>query len=339
MDFQNTIWLWIGLTALLVYLVLLVIDRAARHAAIRTFASGRLVAELLRSYSPFRRRIKYLLLGVALLLLFFSMARPQWGYDWRETRTRGVDIIFALDTSRSMLAQDIRPNRLIRAKLAIEDFVTRLEGDRIGLIAFAGEAFLQVPLTLDYNAFLQTLEVMDTDVIPLGGTDIAMAISEAQAAFPKNDNYKIMILLSDGEDLGEQGILQAREAAADGIVIYTVGIGSEEGVPIPVRTPQGTTDYIRDRSGAVVHTRLDAETLQSIAEVTNGFYVPLGPTADGLNVIYEAGLASIPREDIKAQLEQNPIERYQWFLALALLLLMIEPLIGTRRKVELNPLS
>jgi len=331
MNFENTYWLWIGLLVLSIFLILLWMDRSARHVAIRRFASDRLVGGLLRSYSSARRRTKTIMLVIALLLLFFSLARPQWGYDWRETRTRGVDVLFALDTSRSMLAQDIRPNRLIRAKLAIEDLVLRLEGDRIGLIAFAGEAFLQCPLTLDYNAFLQTLEAMDTDVIPLGGTDIGMAISEAQAAFPKNDNYKILILLSDGEDLEERAISQAKEAAEDGITIYTVGIGSEEGTPIQIRTPQGTTDYIRDANGAVVHTRLDVETLQTIAEVTNGFYVPLGPTAEGLNVIYETVLSSIPREEIKAQLEQNPVERYQWFLSVAFILLLIEPLLGTRK--------
>jgi len=282
MEFTNPIWLWLIPVIILLMASLIAANRRARKQLVRRFASDRLVAQLLRSYSPTRIKFKNLLLFLSFIALFIALARPIIGYEWQETRSKGIDILFALDASRSMLAEDIKPNRLERAKLAILDFVDQLEGDRVGLIAFAGEAFLQCPLTLDYNAFRQSLEAVDTNVISTGGTDIASAIDEADNAFQEDKNFKIIILITDGEDLEESGLRRARVAAEEGVIIYSVGVGTAEGEVIPIRDRWGRLDYLRDDAGEIVQTRLDADTLSAIAEATDGFYVPLGASGYGL---------------------------------------------------------
>ncbi len=209
-----------------------------QRAALAEFASSHLLARLTASFSPGRRRLKRVLFVAAVAFIFVALARPQFGYHWEENKQRGIDILFAIDTSKSMLTQDVTPDRLTRAKLAITDFVNKLDGDRVGLIAFAGDAFLQAPLTLDYDAFEESLDAIDTSTIPRGGTDIASAIQEAQAAFGKEtQNKKILVLITDGEDLEAKGIDAARAAAKDGLTIYTVGVGSPAGglIPIPER--------------------------------------------------------------------------------------------------------
>lgn len=331
-EFANKTWLYLLPVAVILLLLLFQVDRRGRRVSIRRFASDRLVQGLLKSYSPFRKRLKNIVLVLAACFLFLALARPQWGHTWTETSSRGIDIVFALDTSRSMLAQDIKPNRLIRAKLAIEDFVNQLEGDRIGLVAFSGSAFLQSPLTLDYDAFFQSLDAIDTNAISAGGTDLSAAIKESEAAFSADNNFKIVVLITDGEDLEGSGIDQARKSAENGVTIYSVGVGTPDGAPIPIRTRTGQIEYVRDENGQVVQTRLEPETLQTIAESTGGFYVPLGTTGYGLEQVLEAGVGSIPEEEISSQLQRTAIERFQWPLGIALLLFALEPLIGTRRR-------
>lgn len=331
-EFEQTMWLIAIPIALVIIGLLFYANSRGRKELVRKFASDRLVKNLLESYSAARNKLKRILVVLGIIILITAMARPIVGYDWQETKTKGIDILFALDSSRSMLAEDIKPNRLDRAKFAILDFIEELEGDRVGLVAFAGEAFLQCPLTLDYNAFRQSLEAVDTDIIATGGTDIARAINESESAFQDDNNYKIIVLITDGEDLEESGVERAREAAANGVTIYSVGVGTPEGELIPIRNRFGRVDYLRDSDGKAVQTKLDEATLSEIAEVTDGFYVPLGPTGYGLEQVYEAGLESIPEQELAAQLERSGIERFQWPLGLAIILLAWEPLIGTRRR-------
>ena len=215
--------------------------------------------------------------------------------------------------------------------LGAQGLLEKLEGDRVGLIAFAGQAFLECPLTLDYDAFRQSLEAVDPDIIALGGTDIASAISEAEVTFDQNDNHKILVLITDGEDLGNEGIRRARAAAESGVTIYTVGVGSSSGELIPIRQPDDSIDYLRDDRGNVVKTRLDEQTLLALAKVTDGFYVPLGATGDGLEQVYKNGLSRISKEETRSQMKKVAISRFQWPLVIALVLLFIEPLIGNRR--------
>ncbi len=278
------------------------------------------------------RFVKRWLLILSIGLGLFSLARPQFGFRWEEAKQKGIDILFAVDTSRSMLAQDVSPNRLTRAKLAVLDLLANLQGDRVGLIAFAGTAFLQCPLTLDDDAFRQSLEVLDTNVIPKGGTNIASAIQEAETAFNLgNTNHKVLVLLTDGEDLEAKGIMVAKEAAKQGIRIFTVGVGTTRGELIPVRQESGGVEFLKDEKGLVVKSRLDESTLQQIAEATGGFYEPLGQQSEGLEAVYKRGLEPIPKRELSSYMNKVYLERFQWSLALAIFCLVLEMLLENRR--------
>lgn len=299
-----------------------------------SFISTRLAQSLTRSFSPVRRRIKRSLIIVATACLFIALARPQAGFHWEETHRKGLEIMFAVDTSKSMLAQDVKPNRLTRAKLAVEDLLDKLNGDGVGLVAFAGSAFLQCPVTLDYDAFRQSVEALDTDVIPRGGTDIAAAIQEAETAFKAHeDSDRILVLITDGEDLDAEGIDAAKAAAKDGVKIFTVGVGSKSGELIPVSDGNGGTQFVKDASGNFVKSHLDETTLKAIAAATDGLYEPLGQQGQGLVNIYEQGLKSFTRHDLAARQHKVYLEQYRWPLFAALLLFFVEPMIGTRRRL------
>ena len=333
MKFAEPLWLIAGLAALAVLFWLFRRFDARQRAALAEFASSHLLARLTASFSPGRRRLKRALFAGAIAFAFIALARPQFGYHWEEQRQRGIDILFAIDTSKSMLTQDVTPDRLTRAKLAITDFVNKLQGDRVGLIAFAGDAFLQAPLTLDYDAFGESLDAVDTNTIPRGGTDISSAIQEADAAFGKESkNRKILVLVTDGEDLEAKGIDSAREAAKDGLTIYTVGVGSPAGGLIPVPGTNGGTDFVKDDSGQFVKSHLDESTLTQIAQATGGLYEPLGQHGEGLQEIYDKALASLPKEDLASRSQRVYNERFQWPLAAALGLLLASTMIGTRRR-------
>jgi Ca-activated chloride channel family protein len=326
----------LGLIALAVALPLLAFwawwsDHRSRHL-LGKFAAGSMVERLSASFSRPRQRSKAVLSILACLCLLLAIARPQWGTEIEEIELRGVDVLFALDTSRSMLAEDYSPNRLERSKLAITDLVNRLRGDRVGLIAFAGDAFLQCPLTLDYGAFLQTLRSMNTDTIPRGGTDIAAAIDEAMAYFENTDYHRVLILISDGEDLEARGIRKAREAAERNITIFTVGIGTPGGELIPLRQPDGSVDYVRDHTGNPVRTRLDEHTLTLIAEAGGGIYKRFTPGADALDEIYNEARSLIGEDNIGSLTREIPIERFYWPLALGLLFIILEWSLSNRRR-------
>jgi Ca-activated chloride channel homolog len=325
---------WLLVTALVLPLLLLFYWWSERRmrARLAGFAATKLARELTANYSPTRQRIKMGLVLAAVLALGLALARPQYGVILEESEARGIDLMIALDTSRSMLAEDVKPNRLERSKLAILDLVNAMRGDRVGLLAFAGEAFLQCPLTLDYDAFRATLAAIDTDIIPRGGTDLAVAIGEAREALGDDRNFKLLVLLTDGEDLEASGIAAAREAAEAGLRIFTVGVGGATGEPIPIRDAQGNLSYLRDASGNIVRSTLDEDTLKAIAAASNGFYAPLGATGGGLQEVYAQLIGELPAEELGTRVQEVPLERYQWPLAAAFLFLFLEPLIGTRRR-------
>lgn len=329
MNFGNPI-AFLALFGVLLLAMVQYLGLRASRARLRDFASAELLPSLTASLSPLRRRWKHGVVLVAFLFLVIALARPQWDYEWEEVEAQGRDVVFALDTSRSMLATDIQPDRMTRAKLAVLDLIEKLDGDRVGLVAFAGSAFLTCPLTLDYDAFRQTLQALDTDAVGRGGTDLAGAIAEAEAAFSDGEGEKIVILLTDGEDLEARGLAQARAASDAGVRLFTVGVGSAEGTFVPAANAPG--EVIRDASGNPVISRLDEGTLQAIAQTAGGFYTPLGVTGEGLQRVYEEGLEGIEQTQGEASLRQIPIERFAWPLGFAIALLMIEPFIGNRRR-------
>ena len=303
----------------------------SKQRQIGKLVASSLIPALTASVSPRKKQLKAVLLAVGIALVAGAAARPQFGYVWQELKSKGIDVVFAIDTSRSMLAEDIKPNRLERAKLAVLDFIDKMGADRIGLVAFSGSAFLQCPLTLDYSAFRQSLEILEPGIIPVGGTDIASAIQVAENAFNRENNFKLLILITDGEDLENRGVEVAKSAANRGVRVFTLGVGSQEGEIIPIINEEGRQDFVRDERGNVVRTRLDQTTLQKISAASNGFYSPLGPLGEGLETVYTLGLEEIPRQELNSRMNKLPIERYQWVLAGGILFLILEWLVGTRR--------
>jgi Ca-activated chloride channel homolog len=334
MIFVHPGWLAVGLAACLGVLWTWRRYDVRQRKALAAFVSPHLSTELTRSISATRRRVKRALFAAAVAFVFAALAEPQAGFHWEEVKRRGNDIVFAVDTSRSMLTPDVKPNRLVRAKLAIDGVLGRLEGDAVGLVAFAGSAFLQCPLTVDYGAFHESLAALDTHIIPRGGTDISSAIRAAQSALhDRAGSDKILILVTDGEDLEGDALETARAAfRQDGLKIYTVGVGSANGDLIPLPADQGG-GFLKDNEGHFVRSRLDEPALRALAQATGGSYAPLGASNQGLDAIYARALAPLAKHELASRSEKVYIERYQWPLAACLACLLVSLMVGTRRRV------
>jgi len=305
----------------------------SRQRVVAQFIQARLLSALTVGISPRRRKIRHTLLVLAVAFLIIALARPQYGFDLQEVEQSGLDIVVAVDTSKSMLAQDIVPDRLERGKMAALELMQNANSDRLGLLAFAGEAFLECPLTVDDTAFEQSVQGLDVNSVSQGGTGIANAIDTALTAFKENGHYKTLILLTDGEDnVNEAAALEsAQNAAKAGLKIFTVGIGTTEGALIRVTGPDGNSDYIRDASGNVVKTHLNETLLRQIADATGGFYLPLRG-ADTMDVLYDRGLSPLPRSQGVGRMIRHYHEQFQWPLSVAILLLVAEILLPERKK-------
>ncbi|MCC6846911.1 MAG: VWA domain-containing protein [Deltaproteobacteria bacterium] len=299
-----------------------------RRQALAVFVDTALLPAVTPDLDPRRRRVRAALLCVAVGLLALALGGPMWGFRWQQVQREGIDLIIAIDTSRSMLATDVKPNRLARAKLAVQDLLAQIGGDRVGLVAFAGSAFLQCPLTLDVGAFSQSLQAIEAGIIPRGGTNLAAAIDASLGAFEgRQAQHQALVVITDGEDHGS-GLEDAiRRATERGVKIYTVGIGTSEGELIPLE--QG--GFLKDRSGRVVKSRLDETTLQKIATDTGGAYLHATDTAFGLTELYRDYIATMEKRELASTLERRFEHRFQWPLLAAFVLLLVEPLIGERR--------
>lgn len=323
-------WLWALLVLPLIAGLFLWSHRRGQ-ALVAKIVAVRLREQLSGSVSPGRRILRASLLMVSLALAIVALAQPRYGFIEKETKQKGRDVIVAIDTSRSMLATDMAPNRLKRAKLFTQDLVRLLQGDRVGLVAFAGSAFLQAPLTLDYNAVTNALDELDTTVIPKGGSNIAAAITAAREAFGKAEGQtRALIVLTDGEELGADGIAAANQAAGEGIRVFTVGIGSPEGSLIPIRLDDGRSDFVRDSAGKPVTSKLDDSRLKEIASATGGFFTLIG--TDAAREIFQKGIELMELSETGVFSARQPIERYQWPLGAATVCLMVSLLPGDRRR-------
>ncbi|MBO6102641.1 MAG: VWA domain-containing protein, partial [Opitutales bacterium] len=326
MTFSHQILAYLAPAVFALALLAYAANRKRKAADLKKFAGKGLFSNA----SNFKTAFKALLLALGAGSIVFALARPKWGYKWEELTQKGVDIVFAVDTSKSMLAEDLKPNRLERAKLAISDIVDRLKGDRIGLVAFSGQAFLQCPITLDYDAFKMSLDALDTNIIQRGGTNIASALDEAAAALKSTAAEKIIVLISDGEELEASAARKAEEIAKiKGVKIYTLGVGSAKGEPIPVRDEKGGQTLLRDESGKLVSSRLNEKILTDVAKAAGGFYANMAN--NGMEQIYEEGIEKAQKSDISSKMKKTAVERFQIPLAAALIFLALELLIGTRK--------
>lgn len=329
--FAQPLWLLAGIVICILAAAFIRFHMGRRQQSLSRFASPHLLPALTSNVSGSQRRIKNILFLLALALLFTALARPQYGNRWVEVKQKGIDILIGVDVSKSMLVRDITPNRLERAKLAIRDFVNKLEGDRVGLLPFAGTAFLMCPLTTDHEAFLSSLEAMDVNTIPKGGTNIGGAITKAMATLSNEANHKLFVLITDGEDLSAEAVDAAREAKKNNMIVYTIGVGTPEGELIPSQTTKGG-QFVKNADGQFVTSKLDEQTLLTIAEITNGLYAPLGSMGEGLETVYQKKLALVPREEHGQRKRKIPIERFPWAIAPAVILLTIDFLLTGRKK-------
>jgi Ca-activated chloride channel family protein len=298
-----------------------------RTKALARFAELALIDRLAPSASSVAPRVKTLLLLLGVTLLVIGMANPQIGTRLAEVKHEGIDLFIALDVSLSMKAEDVRPNRLEKAKLEIRDLIDHLHGDRLGLIVFAGEAYTQFPLTTDYDAAYLFLDVMDTDVVPVPGTSIGSALRRALESFDFNEaTTKAVVIVTDGENTEGDAFEVAEEAGKKGVLIYTVGMGSPSGSPIPIYDASGRqVDFKRDRSGNIVMSKLDEVSLQKIAELGHGTSY-----RDDLSEVYDAVNALQKREFGTKQFVDYE-DRFQFFLGCAILMLLGEVLISEHK--------
>ncbi len=329
--FAEPKWLWLAILGPLLMAALYRYAAWSRRLQIAKLVVPERAASMTRSHSPIRRLSKQLLLQISVACIGLTLARPQWGEQTEAIRTLGEDILFLLDVSKSMLSSDVKPNRLTRAKFSIMDFVQRHGQGRVGLLVFAGQAFLQCPLTFDYDAFQESLMAVDAQTIPVPGTDLGRALEEAFAAMEKNERRKVMVLGSDGEDLENKGVSQAKELADKGVMVFTIGVGTPAGSTVPQLSPQGTADVLRDSTGNVVTSRLDENTLRNIAEATKGTYRPLGTVGEGMMQVRKLVEASADAANL-APRRKLGIDRFHVPLTVLTILLVVESLVGERRR-------
>jgi Ca-activated chloride channel family protein len=325
--FANQNILLIGLSSIIGMVAIFYWSLKIKRNRLTLLTSHQLLSKLTPNWSLKQQILKFSLFGLGIIFLFLGLARPQWGSEKRKTQPAGIDILIALDVSKSMLARDVRPNRLERVKLSINNLLDRVEGDRLGLIAFSGSAFLQCPLTLDHQAFTKTLNDLQVGIIKRPGTDLSRPIEEAIHSFSKDDTDRFLILLSDGEDLEGKGLKQAKEAAKDGVRIYTIGIGAKGGARIPMDPlGQSARNFLRDPQGQTVITKLDENSLRAIADASQGKYFSLGPTGEGLAKVLGI-LQTIGQQKKREQLSTElPIDRYRLFVFIGFLFLCLEML-------------
>jgi len=334
MTFGAPEWFW-GLLAIPVLIAFFF--RAERRGAerLQAFVSARLLPQLSATVDRPRRFLRFGLQMLGLALVLVALAQPRRGYTFQDVKRKGLDLLIAVDTSRSMLSNDVQPNRLERVKLAAHDLIAQMQGDRVGLIAFAGRAFLQAPLTIDYDAALESVIDLDTTTIPEGGTNISDAIKLAVETFGKSAmGNRALIIFTDGEELSGDSVKTAKAAADQGVRIFTVGVGTPQGSLIPIGGDDGGTTFVKDEKGQVVKSKLDENRLKEIAQAAGGFYLHLENGPRTMQFLYTEGLAKMQAAEIDARLSRQPIERYEWPLGAALVVLAMSILIGERKSAS-----
>jgi Ca-activated chloride channel family protein len=328
--FLHLLWIVLGLIGLAAY------GFARKRMAMARFASADLLSSLSPRVSPARQRLKSVYMIVGLVFIVAGLMGPRWGEELREFRRKGIDIMVCLDVSRSMLAGDIVPNRLDRAKADIRDLLSILPGDRIGLIAFAGKAELKCPLTIDYGFYRLVLDEIDTSSVAVGGSLIGDAIRLASSSFTDQvKNHKVILVITDGEDHESFPTGAAGDAYEEhGIRVFTIGLGdAAAGQRIPVNGPDGQTAFLQ-YEGQEVWSKLDPEMLTRMAVVGGGAYVPAGTRNIDIEGIYNEHIATLDEREFEAATKVGQVPRFQWFVAAALVILLLETLTAEWRPVH-----
>jgi Ca-activated chloride channel family protein len=311
-----------------------------KNRLLKRLGDEELVKRLTINVSKKKQVWKIVLLLIIFIFLVFALANPQIGTKLEEVKRKGIDIFIALDVSKSMLAEDIAPNRLEKAKHQISSFVEQLQGDRVGLIVFSGLAFVQCPLTLDYSAAKLFLNDVEVGIIPQPGTAVSEAIKTAMRSFSSRElKYKVLILITDGEDHEGDPLEAAKEASKEGVIIYSIGIGSPQGAPIPEYNQYGVkTGYKKDRNGQIITTKLDVLSLEKIAFETGGkFYISTTGEVE-LNKILDE-ISEMEKKELASRKFTQFEDRFQIFLFIVLIFLILETLLSERRKIKDMKLS
>ena len=308
------------------FFIIQVLVLKLRRRRIRRFGDEELVRQLMPSYSVSRVWVKLTLFSIGFFFFVIGLSRPQIGAKLKEHETKGAEIMIALDVSNSMLAEDYSPNRLERAKLAISRLVDKLRDDRIGLIVFAGNSFVQLPITTDYVSAKMFLNTISTESVPIQGTAIGEAINTAIRSFSaQSEKSRAIIIITDGENHEDDPVAAAAQAAEMGIRVFTIGVGSPEGKPIPM-----DGGLLKDRDGNIVVTRLDESVLQEVAKAGNGLYVRAGNSEFGLNPIID-DIRRMEDERYSSIVFEEFDEQFMYFMAIALFFFVLEMLVGDRR--------
>ena len=331
--FANPDYLYL-LLLLPAVILLYIINLIRKKKALKRLGDINLVSRLVPEMSRIRPAIKFIMQLVAVSALIIVLARPQFGSKIEDVKKQGVEVIIALDVSNSMLAEDIQPDRLTRAKQAISRLVDNLNNDKIGLIVFAGDAYIQIPVTTDYISAKMFLSTINPNMVPKQGTAIGAAISLGVRSFsPGEGKSKAMIIITDGENHEDDPVKEAEEATKTGIIIHTIGIGSTEGVPIPVII-NGKKDYLKDADGNTVITKLDEEILKKIALSSGGNYVRASNSNIGLDEIFNE-IKKMKKQDLESTMYTEYNDQFPIFAALAMLLLMVDFIIMERKNRRL----
>ena len=330
--FENPQYLyWLLIIPVLVAIYILI--RLWNKRQFGRFANIKLRGYLVPMFSSARANTKFIIFNLIIALLIIGAANLQSGSKMEKVKREGIDLFLCVDISNSMHAEDIAPNRLERSKQAISKLISKLGGDRIGIIVFAGNAYVQLPITTDYSAAKMFLSAVDTDLIPTQGTEVGRAIELAIKSFGENEHNKAIVIISDGED-HENGdaVKAAQEAAKHGIKIYTIGMGLDEGAPIPLYNKYGKkTGYKKDKDGNIIITKLDDNILRQIAEIGDGLYVRASNSNVGLDKIYE-DINKTEKSEIESNVFTDYEDQFQWFVGAAILLLIIEILLSSGKK-------
>src|SRR6266576_7321060 len=331
MTFGAPEWFW-AFAILPVLIAIYVRAERRRTIILREFISPRLLPELAGNVDRTRRTIRFACVLLSIAFAITALAKPRWGYAYEDVKRRGLDLLLAVDTSRSMLSNDVPPNRLARVKLATQDLINDLTGDRVGLIAFAGRAFLQAPLTIDYDAAVESINDLDTKTIPEGGTNISEAIALAVQTFGKSAmGNRALIIFTDGEELSGDAVKEAKKAEEAGVKIFTIGVGTIQGSLIPLEQEGG---FVKDAKGEVHKSKLDENRLHEIAQATGGMYLHLESGPQTMRQLYEEGLSKLTAAEIDARLSSRPIERYEWPLGGAIAVLIVSLFLNDRKKAR-----